>query len=393
LVLKTKEIKMSAPVLALTSERLSSLPRVIVERRIFVGDDKEVFVNEWLKSFAEAYRRGRIEGYVLDLTGGRLWAALDSSGVSKEVYNDIALRAVETDDAKAVHALARLTSTCNPITAVNRLTRAFDSERWPNLAETCTAFTRRTPPLEGIGKLLRAESERLELDRNRRPEFRSRVSMIVEAYPGYAYWDRDLVLRADRYHWPPWAVECVPSLHIPVGREDQTKTALVWHYILACLPKSYEYKVLAELCGGHILEVRMSQQASSFVQLIAPTFEQRRLGNPYASDRSTIGVVTDTMSELELAAVARNDLEAAGAFSEARRRILQGEGVLEPNIEKIGEALRKIAACLEPEQNREPEFLTLSTAAVEVYPELDLERRAEEWKLDPWAAECLRKAA
>lgn len=121
--------------------------RVCVERRIFVGDNRDVFLKEWLQPFEIDYRQGRIEGYVLDLTGGRLWAALDLSGVSDAAYRDIALRSVQRNDARASEVFRSLTRTCDPVTAVNTLTCSFDPVDWPKLAAVCEVFTRRhTPP-------------------------------------------------------------------------------------------------------------------------------------------------------------------------------------------------------------------------------------------------------
>ena len=128
-------------------QAVESPTRVCVERRIFVGDDREVFMKDWVEPFDADYRYGRIEGYVLDLTGGRLWAALDLSDISDAAYRDIALRSVQPDDDRASAAFLRLTRTCDPVTAVNTLNCAFDSNRWPKLAAVCEVFTRYAPPL------------------------------------------------------------------------------------------------------------------------------------------------------------------------------------------------------------------------------------------------------
>lgn len=118
------------------------LARVCVERRIFVGEDREAFIKNWLEPFDADYGQGRIEGYVLDLAGGRLWAALDLSDISDAAYRDIALLSVAPDDAEASEAFLGLVRSCDPVTSENILTCAFDSTKWPMLAATCKAFTR-----------------------------------------------------------------------------------------------------------------------------------------------------------------------------------------------------------------------------------------------------------
>lgn len=124
------------------SETTELLARVCVERRIFVGDDRLAFLEDWLEPFDEDYRSGRMEGYVLDLTGGRLWAALDLSDVSPAAYRDIALLSVQPgNDTEAAEAFRTLTRTCDPITAENILTCSFDPSAWPLLATACNAFT------------------------------------------------------------------------------------------------------------------------------------------------------------------------------------------------------------------------------------------------------------
>ena len=122
------------------TETARQMRRICAGRWIFAVDDVDRFVNEWLRPFAEMHARNRIEGYVLDLTKGRLLAALDFSGVSQEVYDDIALLIPEPDDEKAAQAFVRLVRNCNPATAPNQVALGFDEYQWPQLAITCARF-------------------------------------------------------------------------------------------------------------------------------------------------------------------------------------------------------------------------------------------------------------
>jgi hypothetical protein len=371
----------------------NGVPRVSAERWIFVGDDVDAFSNQWLKSFAEMHTRNRIEGHVLDLTRGRLWAALDLSRVSKEVYDDIALLVVEPEDAKASKTFLRLTHSCDPNTALNEITTAFDSLKWPKLAEACSGLARLgLRDLDSVGKWLKAEAERFERARNRRPQLRMSIDKLVNAYPNRPTWDNDLVRQAHKNQWPAWAVEGLPSLYIPLpALSDRGEKALLWHYILACVPRSYKYEVTAELCDGHVIEADLTEEAAAFVRSIAPTFEQRRICNLDSSDRSTIGVVTHTMSDFQMIAKKRHDHETAKAFEGAQRRILEQAGIiktepnLDANLDAIIGSLEKIAVGLEPEQERGPEFHILVEPALELYPGIDLDQQAGDRNFPAWS--------
>src|SRR5438105_4693386 len=106
--------------------RFEPASRVAVERRIFLGDDSRALFADWLKTFANDYALGRLEGYVLDLAQGALLAALDCSPVAQEVYDDIAVLVCEPDDARAAAAFLHLVQDCNPSTMPNRLCPSFD---------------------------------------------------------------------------------------------------------------------------------------------------------------------------------------------------------------------------------------------------------------------------
>jgi len=249
------------------------------------------------------------------------------------------------------------------------------------------------PALDAIGKALRNMASHLNQEPDRRQQFRSLIAKVLETYPGRPSWNIDLVQQADKYQWPVWAVECLPSLYIPLKDQlCESDRAMVWHYILACVPESHKYEVITELCEGYVLDVKMSEEVSNFVQFIAPVFEQARLNNPYSSDRSVIAVVAGAMSQVELLATIQDAHEAITAIRQARRRILGRAGV-EPDLDALGEAIQKIAEWCESERNREYRARILIKAAIQIYPMLDLKRQAKERRWPSSAVALLKKVA
>jgi hypothetical protein len=249
------------------------------------------------------------------------------------------------------------------------------------------------PALNEIGDALQSMTEHLGLDKERRPIFSSLIKKAVEAYPGRPSWSVDLIMQANEKQWPAWAVECIPNLFIPLERgSEEDNRALIWHYIIACVPDSYQYSVLNPLCNGHVLHVRFSAQTATFIEYIAPFFERVRIGNQFPSERSMVGVVANTMSDLEVLARAQYDADIADHFSEVRRKILEHSGVM-PDVAAIGAALLKVASTLEPEQSRELGLRSIAQATAKLYPGIDLKKQAENQHMPNWARECLEQVA
>lgn len=237
------------------------------------------------------------------------------------------------------------------------------------------------PALDEIGGALKAVARNLSHERDRRIEFKAFLKDVTDTYPGRRTWALDLVLLADKRHWPAWAVECLPSLCIRLERStDERMCYFAWHYILACVPKSYKYEVVSSLCGNHVLETYVSEETSFFIELIAPVIERARLENPFVSYSSVHGVVANAMIGLELSANTLFDSEAAEGFREARRSA-------------IGNALKKITSTHEAEQDRESRIISLAKPVKLLYPDVDLIQVAEEEHLSEWAVESLEQAA
>lgn len=249
------------------------------------------------------------------------------------------------------------------------------------------------PAINEIGGALKIRTKHLEQEKGRRHVFLSLIMKSVEAYPGRPSWSFDLVMQADEKQWPAWAVECIPNLYIPLEQVTGEKNrALIWHYILACVPRSYEYEVINQLCKGHVLEIRLSEQTALFIDYIAPYFERVRLRNQFPSERSMVGFIAGAMTDLEVLARSQYDSDVADHLKEVRHLLLKHSGVM-PDVEAIGVALLKVASALEPEQSRESGLKSIAEVTATLYPDIDLKQQAEEHHMPSWAIECLEKVA
>lgn len=254
-----------------------------------------------------------------------------------------------------------------------------------------TADMRGNPCLNAIGCGLEAMARYLERERDRRIAYRNLLGRVVQTYPGRPTWDADLIQLADEYRLPGWAIECLPSLCVCLKRSEGQDTFYLWHFILACIPESFDYHVLVKRCFGQVVEAQIPPNTAEFVESVAPLFEQRRLSNPFPSERSTIGVALDAMATLESAAVRRRDPKIARVFADARRKIL-------PDLKAIAESTKKLAETLEGEvMAREEMFLLRIGLLPEIYGEqktwrTEFKQVAHELHLPNWAEKCMDAA-
>jgi len=194
---------------------------------------------------------------------------------------------------------------------------------------------RGTPAMEAIGKALMRIAIRLENDSERRVKYRSLIQKVEYTYPGRRSWPKDLLSVANVNQWRNWAIECLPSLHIKVFSNDQDYGSFTWRYLVSCIPSSLDYEVVRKLCRDQVFELRMSDKTAEFLENIAPTFERNRLGNPYPSDSSVLGVVITSIIETGI------DPKSA-SIAKVLRRIggydkTELDNVIEPIADRVSE--------------------------------------------------------
>lgn len=154
--------------------------------------------------------------------------------------------------------------------------------------------------LDEIGESLKQSATRLENSALRRSEFRSYILRVLDSYPGHPTWNSDFVRMADKHQWPIWATECLPSLFVPLETPSNEKQrALVWHYILECMPDARKPAIKERLCQGHWLEIECSPETTNVISHSANVFEQNLRDSRLASDRAFMAAVYESAVELE----------------------------------------------------------------------------------------------
>jgi len=140
------------------------------------------------------------------------------------------------------------------------------------------------PLIIAICNALKRVATSVDTHAKRRTLFRGAIKHARRLYANSLNWELGLVAGSDEVGMPGWAVECLPSLHIPLS--DSGGHALVWHYVLACIPKPYPCRPITSLCNNIVWEVLMPLQTATLVQRIAPLFDAHRQGNPFPTNVS-----------------------------------------------------------------------------------------------------------
>ena len=163
-----------------------------------------------------------------------------------------------------------------------------------------SANDRGKPAYDSIGKALRLMAEHLEQRLDRRPKFQKLLDRVERVYPLGDAWNLDFIRQAHKNDWPVWAVDSLRNLSFTAKvNPGELEEACVWHYALACVPENLGYQVLESLCCGNVLRVRMEEETSSFVHLIAPKIERVRRENPHPSERSAVDSAAQSKAEHE----------------------------------------------------------------------------------------------
>lgn len=156
------------------------------------------------------------------------------------------------------------------------------------------------PNLDVLGNALKAMAEHLKKRQDIRPELRRLINRVIEKYPENRNWDVDLIKQAHKHRWPTIAVECLPTLYIPLKRKSTgLYRFILWRYVFYVVRDKYHHEIEATLCGGEIFKVQLPKEAAQVVEYTAPRLEEARLNNPFPTEVSMIKVIVNKMSEIE----------------------------------------------------------------------------------------------
>jgi hypothetical protein len=213
--------------------------------------------------------------------------------------------------ARAVFVDGRKTQSGAGIVATHALSRNLITYSW-NGAESVVEFTgsdsndqpvvpqempaTQTP--DEIGHHLRTTASHLEKLIQRRSIFRNRLEQIRSNHESSS-WNEILVRQANLNHWPQWAVECLPCYVLIESAEDGSKRALVWRYVIACLPDSESYRTVEKLCDDYVHEVHLSVEATRLVEGFAQIFDDCLRPLPHTTEGGFNGTVDYAMQQIE----------------------------------------------------------------------------------------------
>jgi predicted dehydrogenase len=155
-----------------------------------------------------------------------------------------------------------------------------------------------TPSPDEIGQLLKHIASHLEKLILRRRLFQARLKKFTDRAE-IPNWDEVLVRQAHQHYWPQWAVECLPC-YIPLQSfPDGSKRALVWKYVIDCLPSSDTYQSVEKLCNDQIHLVHMAAEIIDRAESFGQIFEDCLRPNPYLTDGAFEGTIDYAMQQIE----------------------------------------------------------------------------------------------
>lgn len=177
--------------------------------------------------------------------------------------------------------------------------------------------------LNSLGNAMRLVVSYLKSHRDCRPKFRTLINTIISPANGLQ-WAVNLVLLANRFEFPTWAVQCLPNLcfRLPTNNQDEGTIFVLWQQIAIAIPLSYTLEIKEKLCGGEVLVAGFDRPGARLVERIAGWVEPERLSNPFASDRSARGALAQAFDSIRL-----EDAEIAGPAEEAQKKVLTDLGV------------------------------------------------------------------
>jgi len=139
--------------------------------------------------------------------------------------------------------------------------------------------------------------------RQRRSEMREAITNARYRHPSITSWD--LIVLADHYPWPAWAIECLPELYLPLEKfPDGSERALLWRKYRFILKDKYEHQIIDNLCKEIIYKVLMPKETAEYVHLLVDAIEPARQDHPFPSEGSVDGTFNQAFNDLELLAKA-----------------------------------------------------------------------------------------
>jgi hypothetical protein len=170
--------------------------------------------------------------------------------------------------------------------------------------------------VDEVGRRLKESATDLAQMFYRRRLFQAELDRIFSSTE--TDWSADLVRQADLHGWPTWAVECLPIfVALELSEAEATKRAFVWRYIMECVPETYAFETVSELCDRMFAELTMPEETARFIDAIVQQFTSCFKATPIVNDRDFLGTIVHAMTQIEGIYP-----HAASKIMEVRRRLL-----------------------------------------------------------------------
>lgn len=156
---------------------------------------------------------------------------------------------------------------------------------------------RGTPHKEAIGEALVLMAGQLTGRTDRRGAFQSLLTRVHDTFPNWEKsFDLDMILLADTWGWPRWAVESLPTLVVPCEEDLYIWTPL---YQVSEEVTTQRFSPIRQVCDDLIVRTKVPKDArlDQILEAFRP-FDHIRRQNPYTSERSSIRVMLNALGVL-----------------------------------------------------------------------------------------------
>lgn len=162
-----------------------------------------------------------------------------------------------------------------------------------------TRTTRGQPALDAIGRALGSMAKLLHDESDRCRQFQRLVMRVQETYPGRPNWDYDLIVMADTYGWPDWACESISLFALEPGEHPDGSRGFMLRKVAVDLIADDARRGGGEFCQGKVVRVTVSGARAAQVAKLASSVEEARLGSPWQSESSLLGIANDVIAKFE----------------------------------------------------------------------------------------------
>ncbi len=145
-----------------------------------------------------------------------------------------------------------------------------------------------------LGRELKKWAERLEEDDDRRIKFHQLVQEAISLFPKEeSNVDWQLVVIADKYKWPVWAVRCLPKSNFFKEEKEGEWIAFICTHIINFIPDLSEPSIT--LCNGEMAQLRIPSSTVSWLLPLTKIFDNDRNRFLPESPHTLVGIFNHSL--------------------------------------------------------------------------------------------------